>query len=143
MMRGAATAALVATLLVLTGCSIRFTGQTATTCGIPYTVQIGARTVSVGSCAALLPMKPTQVRVPVGTDFSIAILNDVGGARDFPVPAPANSRVRLLYRDGSVVTYRAREIGTLDLVAHKTRYCLALGGLMGSCDVIRVTISGR
>lgn len=42
-----------------------------------------------------------------------------------------------------MVKYRARKIGTVDLVARKTRYCLALDPRMGSCHVVRITVGAR
>lgn len=111
-----------------------------TTCGVPYTFVVQARTIESGSCASLLPSVAPELTVRVGARFSVSIAHEESGRPDFPVPEPTSDAVRLVSHGASTATYVARGIGHATLVARHTRFCVKDDPHLGACPTLEVYV---
>jgi hypothetical protein len=131
--------------LVAAGCGGAATSAslTATTCGTPYRFRLNDKTALSGSCAAMLPPKPIRVTVRLGEQFSVEILHEQDGRLDFPVPRPAGIAVGLVKHTGATASYVGRSVGTSELMARHTRFCVGTDPAIGTCPVLKVRVISR
>jgi hypothetical protein len=114
----------------------------ASSCGPSYVVHAPGRTIT-NTCAGIIP-GPMRFSVPSGGRFSIDIGHEESGKLDFPVPAPTGPGIRVLSRQGAVITYEARVPGVTRLVARHTPYCAdEHGRRVRSCDAAIVRVAAR
>lgn len=125
------------------GADVAATPRNVTTCGVPYTFEVGHTTILSGGCAAVLPVHAPRVTVRLGEQLSVAILHEQSGTLDFPVPIPRGRAVALVSRRGARAFYVARSIGGSQLMARHTRFCLATDPALGTCNVLSVHVIAR
>ena len=114
----------------------------ASGCGPSYVVHAPGRTIT-NTCAGTIP-GPMRFSVPAGGRFSINIGHEESGRLDFPVPTPVGAGVRVLTRQGAVITYGARVPGVTRLVARRTPYCAhGHDRRFSSCDAAIVRVAAR
>lgn len=113
-----------------------------TSCGIPYLFWISARWVESGSCAGLIPSTPVTASTSVGSAFLVRVAHGSDGVLGFPIPRPGRPIVVVADRHRYWVTYRATQVGTVNLVG-RTRFCASHDPQEATCSFLRLHVTAH
>lgn len=110
-------------------------------CAPPVTILVHDATQQLGDCAGRLIEPPRTVRMSVGDQLALHVLQDADSSPIMPAPTASPSGIlRALSRNdfGSTVTFQADQAGTTELV---TSTPLCGRGEVRTCGVLRVVVS--
>ena len=114
-----------------------------TTCGSSYLLQTTDKTLTIGSCAGILPSRTSRPLVLTrGAVFYVRVSHETSGELDFPIPDSTSRAVVRTGRRGYVIQYRAQSPGTTYLVARGTPFCDGIDPHRGTCRFLEIRVRG-